>query len=454
MSNVAFTLNAACYNPESWIHTLHGTKDPSIVSMTLNGQAGRITHPTVTTWTAHVILSPGTNTFYLIGIDNVSNNTETMTVSVVLPEKIPELHEAFNDVAKLSLPLGIKRLKGEKNIFLVRRASDAAYHAAGTHIQGSVEGISRSLGLTMYRDELSVYVNRTTYGDILSSTARIEITGSHVLVDADEIFRIDPHKVDPAWPGFYLDYEPRSASDVHIYADDNTEVSRDEYEVYPYDKRVVFNSEDYNNTWFWVKYNYRYSLTRAGNLASIKNFLESIDITNQQLFTVTVVSEDKNEVGLCQCVPSVVGDSDNPLTVNWCPIQVYSLHDDRFRDSMLNTYGAAYNTLLEAWAKTIAKKSKFGWEGVILDVDMWDPLYKRRNNAVLPHLSDSYRGHWKCADPTDENRYNYSDYVAYSGMCPNHPTHTLEYIGVMDNQWQSGVADDSALLVTGIDARS
>jgi len=240
---------------------------------------------------------------------------------------------------------------------------------------------------------------------------------------------------------------------VSLYTEDNVKINPDLYAVYPYDKKVVFTTEDYNGMWLWVQYKYRLSMTRAGDLGSIKSFLESISVSGQQLLTVTVDDATRNEAGLCQCPPTDLWDSDAPVTLNWCPVQVYSLSEPRFRDSLLNTYGAAYNTLLEAWAKTIAKKSKFGGEGVILDVDMWDPLFKRRNNAVLPHLSDPHRGHWVCADPTDQVRYNYSDYIAYTGRCPNHLDHTLSYVGIQTNQWHSGVGDENDLLITGIDSR-
>lgn len=449
----AITVDPSSFNPESWIHVLRGTKDTSIVSMTLDGVAGIITYPTGSSWQVSVILDPGLNSFDIVGIDNVSNRTETITVEVTLPELVPELHEVFDDVTKHALVLGINRLKGEKNVFLARRASDAAYYPAGTHLQGAVDGISRSLGLTSHRDALSMYVSRNIYGDLLSSTTRVEVAASHVLVDADEIFTSEAVQVDPAWPGFYLTYEPRSEMDVALFTEDDVEIDKNQYSVYSYDRKVVFNSEDYNGMWLWAQYNYRHSFARGGDLDSIKSFLDSILIDSQKLINTTVDDSTRNEAGLCQCPPTTLSDSDNPFTLNWCPVQVYNLHDERFRDSLLNSHGAAYDTLLEAWAKTIAKKSKFGWEGVILDVDMWDPMFRKRNNAVLPHLSDPYRGHWACADPSDQSRYNYSDYIAYTGRCPNHLDRTLEYVGVRNNQWHSGVGDENALLITGIDAR-
>jgi len=450
---VAFAVDPSSYNPESWIHILRGSKDTSIVSMTLNGVSGLVTHPTATMWQVYVILSPGTNSFTLVGTDNVGNTTETVTVDVVLPAYVPQVHASFNDVDKHSLMAGIRRLPGEKNIFLIRRTKDAGTYPTGTHKTGAADAISRALGLTCIRNALAVYVNRDSTGSLLSQTATIEITPSHVLVDADEISTTEACQVDPQWPGFYLTHGPRNESDVEILTDTNTKIDRSQYAIDPYTRLVRFTSQDYDRSWVWVRYKYRTSFSRSGNVGSVRDFLNSISVYGQQLFTASAIDANKNESGLYQTAPNTVSSSTNPTYIHWGPVQIYDLHDKRFRDSLLNTYGAAYGTLLQAWAKTISKKSKFGWDGVILDVDMWDPLYKRRDNAVLPHLMDSHRGHWRCADPTDTTRYTYSQYRAYSGMCPNHPNRSLEYVGVQDNQWHSGVGGESDLMITGLEAK-
>ena len=450
---LAFTIDASSYAPESWTHVIRGTKDTSIVSMTLDGEASLISHPTSITWQVPVVLAPGDNLFDIVGIDNVGNYTETVTIKVVLPAHIPSISSVFCDTDKHALVAGIRRLPGEKNIFLIRRSLDAGYYPSGTHLQGASDAIGRALGLTPTRDALTIHVNRNSYGNLLSPSASLEITASHILVDADEIVRTEPHHVDPHWPGFYLDYEPRNEVDVEVIASDGTKVDPSQFEVYAYDRHVRFISTDYNHRWVWVRYKYRHSMLRAGNLGSIEDWLESIQVAGETLFTVVVPDRTKNEAGLCQRALVTVGDSDNPIEIDWNPVQVYNLHDRRFRDSLLNIYGAAYGTLLSAWAKTIAKKSKFGWDGVILDVDMWDPLYKKRDNATLPHLSDPYRCYWVCSDPSDTNRYTRSQYVGYGGKCPNHPSENLRYHGVYANQWQSGVGGADDLLVTGLEAK-
>jgi len=257
--------------------------------------------------------------------------------------------------------------------------------------------------------------------------------------------------VDPAYPGFYLTYEPRYESDVELYNRYGTKIAEDEYKVYVYDKKVVFQNENYNLEWVWARYNYRESIALSGTLGDLKTSLEAITVDSTQLLDVTVEDTTRGVHGLSHRTPALLTTTIEYL--KWGYVQVYNLHDARFRDSLLNTYDAAYGTILQAWAEDIRKRSKFGWEGVILDVDMWDPLYKRRNNAGLPHLFDARAGYWACSNPTDAEHYTYSDYTAYDGYCPNHTDKPLTFIGVAADQWHSGIGHGDDLKVTKLVAR-
>jgi len=452
MTEYSFTIDPGSLIADSWIHTLRGTKLGIIQHMTLNGDEDPIVFPTVASWQADVVLSPGTNTFYIQGTDVVDNETETLKVEVVLDEYETEIHEVYSDLSKHALQQGLTRLPGEKNIYLYRRVLDTPYYPSATNYEGLVEAISRDLGLTLYRNAFAIHVNRDTYLEPLSESATLEITAAEILVDADELqIANETHKTDPGFNGFYLNYEPRYESDVELFTRDYSKIGTDRYRVHLYDRKVVFEDDSYNMQWIRVRYNYRTSIPVTGNLAGLKTQLEAIQVGGQNLFTVTLLNDSLPVEGLSHRERLVLTTDDEEL--KWAQVQIYNLHDKRFRASLLNSFGGGYGTKLEAWAGTIAKRSKFGWGAVILDVDSWDPLYKRRDNAGIPHLWDAYRGHWECANPDDTGRYTYSDYTGHSGHCPEHPDKILRYVGVEAWEWHSGIGYGNDLLVTGIDTQ-
>jgi hypothetical protein len=417
--------------------------------MTLNGDANAISLPTATTWQADVILSPGDNVFQIQGADVSSNPTEVVEITVTLDSHSPEIFELFNDIGKLGIHQGLSRLPGEKNIYFLRRVQEAPYYPSGADYTGLREAIARDLGLTTDRNAFTIAVRRDTYLNPISESLTLEITPSAALVDADElVIDNEAHRVDPAFNGFYLDYEPRYESDVELFTRDRTKIDESDYRVHCYERKVVFETDDFDRTWVRARYNYRESVAMEGTLSQLATALEAIQIRGLQALTTTVQGGSRLAEWLSHRTRLLLTAQGE--TLNWAPIQIYNLPEQRFRDSLLNSHGAAYLTRLEAWAKAIAKRSKFGWQAVILDVDTWDPLYKTRNNAVLPHLLDSYRGYWSCADPTDSERYNWSAYVGYGGFCPNHPSEPLTYIGVKDEEWHSGIGDGDDLKVTSI----
>ena len=444
-----FTVNQQSLVGKTWVHTLRGTKSAAITAMTLNGDVNAISMPTTSTWQADVILSPGDNDFDIQGTDASNNATEVVSITVTLPSEEPEIFETMNDITKLAIYQGISRLPGEKNIYLLRRIQEAPYYPSGTDYTGLREAIARDLGLTTDRLAVTVAVETDSYLNPLSESMTLEITPSAALVGADELVIDDEaHRVDPAFNGFYLDAEPRYEGDVELFTRDQTKIDESQYRVHTYERKVVFANDDFDRTWVRARYNYLESVPTSGTLTELATGLEAIQIGGLQAMSVSVQRGSRLAAWLSHrtgTVLTIVGE-----TLNWAPVQVYNLHEQRWRDSLLNTHGAAYLTNLEAWAKAIAKRSKFGWQAVILDVDTWDPLYKTRDNAVLPHLFDSYRGHWSCADPTDTERYNWSTYVGYGGFCPNHPSEALTYVGVADEEWHSGIADGNDLKVTGI----
>jgi hypothetical protein len=417
--------------------------------MTLNGVSSWITFPDATRWQADVILSPGDNVFEIQGTDVADNDTEIVTVTVTLEAFEPQLFTVYNDVGRHALQQGLIRLPGEKNVHLLRRVADAPYYPSSTAYSGLVEAIARDLGLTVDRTAFSVTVRKDAYLNPLAQNVTLEITPSAVLVDADDL--VEDHeacRVDPATNGFSLRWEPRFESDVEVFTRDRTAIDPDLYRVHVYDRRVVFTDDRFNNKWVRVRYAYRVSVPVMNTLDIVATALESIAVRGQQLLSVTVTDGGRMAEWLSHRSRLLI--TTEATVLRWAPVQIYNLHEERFRDSLLNPHGAGYNTRIEAWAKEIAKRSRFGWGAVVLDVDTWDTLYKTRNNAVLPHLFDSYRGYWRCADPRHATRYDWSAYVGYGGMCPDHTTEPLTYVGVADSEWHSGVGDGDDLKVTGI----
>jgi len=448
----SFSVDSSSLKAGTWTHVLRGSKNATVRRIIIDDDADRAYYPTSTTWAIDVVLSPGDNTFSLQAEDAAGNKSEKIPVTVTLGSSVPVPDETMCDITKHALFQGLSRLPGEKNFYFQRRVTDAPYYPSNTTNDGLVEAISRDLGLDVARYALSVAIARDTYKEPVATRVTLEVTPTDIYVDADELVIYDEqHQVDPATREFTLSYEPRMEEDVRVYTRDGNLVDKDEYRVFLADKKVRFETDEYDRDWVTVTYNYRYKVSKAGTLSDIKFALEAISVRNTQVLTVAVDDGTRSALGLCNRARlSITTDT---IYIKWARIQIYALFDRGFRESLLNTYGGAYGTLLESWAEEITDTAKLSWKGAVLDVDLWDPLHKKRDMGALPHLYDSHRGYWKCSDPSDTTRYTRSDYVGYNGKCPNHPSETLEYVGVDDTEWQSGIGYGSDVLVTGIDTQ-
>ena len=119
-----------------------------------------------------------------------------------------------------------------------------------------------------------------------------------------------------------------------------------------------------------------------------------------------------------------------------------------YRQFLLNAYGGAYGTKIQAWANEINSKTGILWKDTKLDKHYWNIIPESiQTFGTLPHLWDNFRGHWDCKDPLHDPRYNIKDFLRYGGVCPEDSTE-LEYRGILRDEFQSGTGTGDDLRVS------
>lgn len=439
MADLAFKVDPAALAVQSYVHVLYGTKDPSIVSMTVNDITGRITFPTASLWRLELVLTAGLNTYKLRGKDSVDNWTATTTVELELPSYTADAHSYFNVLDEHSLLVGLARNPGEKGWDFRNRLLSFAQARTGAHIEGLFLAYAHELGIKPTEEALSVKVKRDAYAQLPSETVYFEITPVAVLVDAEELIQDrEPHLVEPRDRSVMLDYAPLAADLVRIFDSEGNQVSDLHFSVDVANSKITFDSDDFNRNWVVARYPYRYSIDhRALTLTQLKTQLEAITVGGAQLLDVTVDTGTLTAYGLMRVYRQLLTDED--LHIQHARVQVTGLDNKDWQESLLNSFGTAHGTKLETYARRSAEKSNIGWDNLILDEGIWDEDADNRALDYLPRLWDAVFGRWYCNYPGCTAVYNLLEYRLWNGYCPIHPESALVYRGVAEELIQSGV---------------
>lgn len=441
----AFTVDPASTVVDGYAHTIYGTKDPRIVAMTVNGVAGRITFPTSTSWSLNTVLSPGTNTFSIQGQDVSMVWTAPEVVTAVLPYFTPEEHSNFNVLDEHGLEIGLSRNRGEKNWdYRTRLLSFAAAHTDAS-LEGLFQAACHEFGLRADSAALSVRCRRDAADNLVSDSTRFEITPVGIYVDADKLVAVrEAHRVEPRFRRIQLDHQPRFAEELRVYNLEDGLVAPRRYDVDLFKNTVTFRDDDLNATWVTVTYPYRQLIDhRALTMGELETQLEAVQLSGQGILDVEVSDPTAPAFGLMQ-----VGRI--PLDRSWVAIpgsrvRVTGLDDKAFQQSLLNAFGAAYDSKLERYARAARAKSNIGWDNLVLDEGLWDTDATTRGLDYLPRLFDAVFGRWYCTHPGHATTFNLVEVNRHGGRCPDHPSSQLLYAGVDREQIKSGIGEGDAL---------
>lgn len=441
----AFTVDSASLIVSSYAHVLTGAKAPSIVTMSVNGNAGRITFPTPSSWRLELILSPGVNEIRLRGADSVPTWTPEQVVELEMPEVQQEPNAYFNTLDEHSLLLGLRRNPGEKNWEFRSRLIAMSQARTGSHIEGLFYAMAIELGVKPDPTALGVRVHRDTMGNVTSGEVYWQITPVYLYIDADGLTRTrESHRVDARTRSITLSETPRWTDEVKIYNANDDVVSLRRYSVNALDRLVVFNDDELNGSWVTAHYPYRYRIDHRGlNLGQLKTLIEAITIGGEQILDVVVSDSTLPALGLMRQGRDLITTAYSYVPHAMC--QVTPLDDVEWQRSLYNVFGGAYGTNLERYARAASERSNIGWDNLVLDEGLWDTDIDKRALDYLPRLWDPVFGRWHCSLPSCGRYYNLVEFKRYNGFCQIHVDSPLIYLGVAPRDIKSGICEDDSL---------
>lgn len=443
--SIAFTVDPASLVVSNYAHVMQGTRDPKIVTMTVNDVAGRITFPTGSTWRLELILDPGVNTLRIRGADSASTWTAYQVVELELPSFTTEEHSFFNIFDEHALLMGLSRNPGEKNWEYRNRLITFGRARTGAHIEGLFYAASIELGIKPTERAFGVKTRRDAKGQLVGGQVYWQITPVYVYVDAIGLTKTrEAHLVEPRTRSIDLDETPRWSEEVRIYTSQDELVDMRRYDVDVFNRKVTFDDDELNGSWVTAHYPYRYRVDHRGlNLGQLKAALDAITIGGEKVLDITVSDSSLNALGLMRQGRNLV--TADYQYVPHTRTQVTSLDDREWQRSLYNVFGAAYGTKLERYARKAAERSTLGWDNLILDEGYWDVDVENDTLDFLPRLWDPVFGRWRCTLASSQEYYNLVEYKKHSGYCPNHPGQPLIFVGVDLPDIKSGVCEAGSL---------
>ena len=429
-----------------YTHVLTGTKDPSIVAMTVNGISGRITFPTGSTWKLDLILSPGTNTFSIRGRDVVPNWTPEVKVNLALPGADPEAHVYFNTLDQHALIVGIDRNLGEKNWDFRNRLLSYAFARTGANMEGLFHAAAHELGVKAIDQALGARLRRDSYGELRSPEVYCELGPVYFWIDSPDMVKSgETHLVDPRTRSIQLDETPTWISEVRVFDERGNRVQDKRFTVDAFKRTMTFTDDELAGLWISIHYPYRARIDyREMDLDELALAIQGVMVGGEALLEANVATGTGSlaATGLHRIGRTL-------MTTDWqywdhARVQVTPLDDRYYQQSMLNRYGAAYDTKLEKFARRARDKSTIGWDNLVLDEGLWEVDVDDRALDFLPRLWDPVFGRWFCPHPADEGYYDLQEYRKYEGRCPTHGFE-LVYVGLPRDQIKSGICEAEAL---------
>jgi len=447
-----FTVSKAALIVENYVHVLYGTKDLGISAMTVDDVAGRITYPTGTTWQLELILTAGLNTFRLRGQDAAGNWTPYLEVELTLPYYELGHHDFFNSMDEHGLIGGLDRNPGEKNWDYRTRLLDYAVARTGSHIEGLFLAAAIELGIKPDDEALSMRVRRDTNGNLVGDDVHFEITPVYMYIDSTQLVQTrEAHLVEPRTRSITMDETIRWPEEIKVFDSHENRIQIHRWEIDVPNRKLTFADDDLNGTWVTLHYTYRHRIDHQTlNLGELKTILEALSIGGTQLLEVQVTDETLSCIGLMRHGRDVLNTEDVTYVAH-ARVQVTSLENREYQQSLLNRFGAAYGTKLEQYARRVRQKSNMGWDELILDEGMWDVDANQGAVDFLPRLYDAVFGRWRCTKPDSTETYNLKEYRLCNGYCPSHPTYPMEYMGVTLEKIKSGPVESDSLFAGALE---
>jgi len=448
MTEYAFTVEPQALKVSGYSHTLFGAKDHQITDITVNGVSGVVSFPERTLWRFDTILSEGTNTFVLQGIDTATNLTAEETVTLVLPAFLPEVYPYFNVIDDHSVGIGLARNPGEKNWDFRTRLLQYEKAPTSSTLEGLFWASAIELGIKPVVEGMGLRVARDTNGIIGDTNVCAQVGPVYVYVDSDNLIHTwEAHRVEPRSRSIELDDLPRYTHDVEIYDQNDQRVDQHRFSISS--KVVTFVDDDLNGQWTTARYNYRAAIALEGiTLTALKTKLEAVQVGGASILEVSVEDGALPAMGLMRCGRGLLNRTWAYLACARC--RVAPLDNPTFQASLLNSFGTSIGTKLERYARIARAGSNIGWDNLILDEGLWDSEAEVRALDFLPRLFDAAIGRWFCKHPMCTEVYDLDRAKKFGRHCWCH-CEALEYQGMSRELLTSGVIGQDSLLTSVVE---
>jgi hypothetical protein len=442
---LSLTADSSSSRARAFTHTLRGTKDPAVTSVTVDGTAIPAANLTSESWYYPVRLLKKTSVFEVVGSDGAGASTETLKITVALTATTPELLPVHGVFDVLGQEQGLPRLPGEKNSYYRKRLYQASNQLAGPTHNGLLEGLSLELGLEPTQKSFTVKVLSDSSGNPRSLSAAMTLRSTYAAISADEILVTDEnHRVEYGSRVVTLDFYPRFEMDVRVYTEDGTDLPVSQYKVDRRVKQVRFVDPEMEGqrVRFSYQYEQRLTFTEGMLLRNLVDWLNTLTVGGEQLLTAVWFDSDDGRAvrGLPFMDRLILSPSEEAIIPSY-RVQFYPLHDRDYMQSLLVS-GSAESTKLDRFASRLAAAASQTWGQVVLDRTSWVSDADDIRREYLPPQIGASPGFWISTDLVDTKRYTWEDFKQFSGLSPADTTKTLKFDGV--SKWKSvvGRADD------------
>ena len=436
---ISITINSLPSKSSPFV-ILTGQRDTSIVSIFVDGSSYGTRFPTNTTWERDVEIRPGNTSISVYATDSIGNTTDT--VQIPIPAEVPKsfVSSVFNSLDEKGLILNIPRLKGEKNLNYRNRLQHAETELGGTNYRFLLQALRRDLSLAITEDSLEVIVKETN-GRPVATNVFLTIESTRLTVEADQL-RKDNETVllDPGNKEFTLTKELRSSLDLFLTTRGGVRISPTDIEVLD-DNQTIRVYKSPGQLLATYKYIESLSWSTHSTITAIRNQLNTMVTDSGITFMTATMKASASSLLSKNLVRQgrVKIDQEETTKFDVMDFRIVEAWDKRFQDSLLDEYGLYFGTKLEWIANSISGKSNTFFRDTTLDRDRVINRDIPRSFSVLPTLTDSRIGYYKCLKSSDTKRYTTWDFKAYNGYCPNHSTHTLTLEGHTGFEMRGGV---------------
>ena len=430
---------------------LTGTKDPSVSIVYVDNSSARSNYPSATEWRADLLLAPGHNTVSVQGEDVAGTKTGVLSISIELPAPRPSLHNTFGTLDEYGLELGLSRLPGEKNFFYRARLLAVETLRPNSSYPGLLYAVARDLSVQIEEAALTISVLEDSVGQKRLTNAFLTIDPMVVWVEAKQFLRTrEIHRVDPGSLRIVLDYHAVDEVSIQLTDIAGSVIHDLDYLYDDQHRWITVKDPNLAGQYLLATYQYRYRIDLQSDttVAYLMKLLQ--DIKNPEEPALSVLLSGNGDRLARLLIRPARSSLDSELTIDYCPIGLFPLHDREVVDRKLNPDGTFFESTALKYVRQLRTLARDRWRDLLLDRDLVGADIPNQQYSHLPNLLEPRLGYWLCQNPTHTVQRTVHEDAAYHHECPVDRIALLEYRGTPVNRIRSGKAGVNSLYVVGV----